>query len=329
MKDYNLDEMLKQVKKDTVDEEFHKFYTKTLNSLPNKKRKLNKSIIAAASVFLIAMLSFSPIVSGGDIPILKTIKNIFFAPEEYVKYAEGIDTKVELRNFRVSLHDIIYDNNFLIYSYTLSKLDGKPFTQDEEMAGVSLHPVFKTTENFSGSEFNRVKNSPSEITIIRYDNISKLNLPNKLKFSMLVYNFIEDIDTNIDIEIEKSEINKYCKKVIIDKNIKIDNGKLCIDSISFSPFGAVFTGKNIGQWYLHNDSPYRVAILDDNGKEIFINSSSASYNYNDNIVEFCKELELNQYKDSKTITIKVYDTRDGKELDDSSVTISVPKYNKF
>lgn len=80
---------------------------------------------------------------------------------------------------------------------------------------------------------------------------------------------------------------------------------------------------------MHNDSPYRVAILDDNGKKIFINSSSASYNYNDNIVEFCKELELNQYKDSKTITIKVYDTRDGKELDDSSVTISVPKYNKF
>lgn len=215
MKDYNLDEMFKQVKKDTLDEEFHKFYTKTLNSLPNKKRKLNKSIIASASVFLIAILSFSPIVLGGDMPILKTIKNIFFAPEEYVKYAQGIDTKVDLGNFRVSLHDIIYDNDFLIYSYTVSKLDGKPFTQDEEMAGVSLYPVFKTTENFGGSEFNRVKNNPSEITIIRYDNI----------------------------------------------------------------------------------------------------------------VEFCKELELNQYKDSKTITIKVYDTRNGKELDGSSVSFDIPLYS--
>ncbi|WP_164968277.1 DUF4179 domain-containing protein [Clostridium tetani] len=327
MKDYNLDEIFKQVKKDTVDEEFHKFYTKTLNSLPNKKRKLNKSIIAAASVFLIAMLSFSPIVFGGDMPILKNIKNIFFAPEQYVKYAQGIDTEVDLGNFRVSLHDIIYDNNFLIYSYTVSKLDGKPFTQDEEMIAVGLYPKIKTTEGLGGSEFNRVKNSPSEITIIQYANITNLNLPNKLKFSMLASNFIEDIETTIDVEIEKSEINKYSKKVNIDKNIKIDNGNLCIDSISFSPFGAVFTGKNIGKWYLHNDSPYRVTILDGNGKEIFINRSGASYNHNDNIVKFYKELELAQYKDSKTITLKVYDTRTYKELNDSSVTIDVPKCN--
>lgn len=205
----------------------------------------------------------------------------------------------------------------------------KKDTMDEEMAGVSLHPIIKTTEAFSGGKFNRIKNSPSEITTIQYANITNLNLPNKLKFSMLACNSIEDIETNIDIEIEKSEINKYSKKVTIDKNIKIDNGKLCIDSMSFSPFGAVFTGKNIGKWYLHNNSPYRVAILDGNRKEIFINHSGASYNHNDNIVKFYKELELNQYKDSKTITIKVYDTRNGKELDGSSVIINVPKCNKF
>lgn len=325
----NILDLIENSKNEKVDEKFHEFYMQNLNNLPNKKRR-SKFAGLAASIALVAIVSTYTIAFADTIPVIKDIKNYFYAPETYAKYSKGVNSVLTYKDYSITTHDIAFDNNFLIYSYTVSKINGKPF-ENGEAERLSLSVVIDNKyipENggYSGSSFNRIKENDHEISYINYHIVKPLNLPDNIGISLsFIYN--GKVKKSQNLEIDKTNLASQNVEVKLNKEIKIPEGSIFLDSISFTPFGAVFFSQNRGGWDFESTDPYYYALFDETGRQLWLPTTSNSFDYKKKVTDIIKEFTSAEYKGHKTITIKTYDGRTGKEVEGSAVTIHVPNVN--
>jgi hypothetical protein len=325
----NIFDLIENSKNENVDERFHKFYIQTLNALPNKKER-SKLAGLAASIVLVAIISTYTMAFADSIPVIKDIKNYFYAPETFAKYSKGINSVLTYKDYSITTHDIVFDNNFLIFSYTISKLNDKPFENgEEEKLGLMLkidEKYIPKNSGYSGGSFNRIKENDHQVSYINYYIVKPLNLPDKIGISLSFTNKGK-IKKSQKLVVDKTDLSSQNVEVKLDKEIKIPEGSIYLDSISFTPFGAIFFSQNQGGWDFKNADPYYYALFDETGRQLWLPSTSKFFDYKKRVTNIIKDLTSAEYKGRKTITIKTYDSRTGKELDGATVTIHVPNIN--
>lgn len=325
----NICDLIENSKNENVDEKFHEFYMETLNTLPNKKNRRRFTGLAA-SIAIIFIISTYTMVFADSIPVIKDIKNYFYAPETYAKYSKGVNSVMAYKDYSITTHDIAFDNNFLIYSYTVSKTNGKPFEDGEEE---KLHLWLNIDEKYlpknggySGSCFNRVKENDHEVSYINYYIIKPLSLPDKIGISLSL-SYEGKTKKSQKLEIDKKELSSQNVEVKLDKEIKTPEGSIYLDSISFTPFGAIFFSQNRGGWDFQDTDPYYYALFDEAGRQFLLPTTSKTFDYDKKVTHIIKDFTSTEYKGHKTITIKTYDSRTGKEVEGSAVAISIPDVN--
>lgn len=323
MKENSITNLFECSKNDSIDKDFHNFYMKTLKDLPSKKR-FNKLVGIAASFVLIAILSIYTVTFAGNAPIIKDIKNYFYAPNEYKKYSKSINSTLEFNNYTVSIQDIVYDNNFLIYTYTINRNDGSPIKTDEE-SKLNADAIIdiKNKPGYVGGIFNREANNDGSITYVKYYVIKNLNLPDKINLKINA-KYEGKTKKTIGLEIDKSKLNPSYKEITLNKEIKVPEGTIFFNSISFTPFGAVLFSQNRGGWDFKNTDPYYYVISDESGKKITFESDGKDFNYKENRTENQIHITSYKYKGLKSLLVKVYDSRTGRLIDNSTVTINIP-----
>lgn len=325
----NILDLIENSKQDKVDEKFHEFYIKTLNNLPNKKKR-NKFIGLAASIVLVAIISTYTLAFADSIPVIKDIKSYFYAPETYEKYSKGVNSVLTYKDYSITAHDIAFDNNFLIYSYTVSKNNDKAFENGEaERLNLSIaidKQYIPENSGYYGSSFNRIKENDHEVSYISYDIVKPSNLPDKIGITL---NFTYEGKTKKSqkLEIDKTNLATQNVEVKLNKEIKIQEGSIYLDSISFTPFGAVFFSQNRGGWDFENSDPYYYSLFDETGRQLWLPTTSKSFDYKNKATEIIKDFTSAEYKGHKSITIKTYDSRTEKEVEGSAVTIEIPNVN--
>ncbi|WP_160679745.1 DUF4179 domain-containing protein [Clostridium sp. C8-1-8] len=332
MKGYSVEDLFNKEKNKAIDTEFHNFFNQTLSNLPKKKRR-QRPFIAVAAVVAFMVLSSTVMVFGKNIPVVKNIKNYFYAPEEYDKYAQHVDTVDNFYDLNVNIHDVIYDNNFLIYSYTVSRTDGKPIESlDDEKLMISAKVPVKDDQSTSGGDFITEKTDNS-FTHYSYMIIKNLNLPDKmtLPFDILYTNNPRkdaEIVKTINVEVDKTKLNNSLKEVKLNKDIKIQEGSIYLDSISFTPFGAVFFSENRGGWDFEGEDHYYFGLFDETGKQLYCKGTGVSYDSGKKVSVITKPFISSEYKGHKSITIKVYDNRTNSEVEGASTTIEIPNLDQ-
>lgn len=321
----NLLELIELSKNEKIDEEFHNIFEKTLNNLP-KKKKHTKLLKIAASIALVAILSSYTMAFADSLPIISNIKDYFYAPEEYVKYSKNVDTSISYKSYIVDIHDVIFDNNFIIYSYSITRKDGKPFEEmEEEKLNLSVlidKEYLPKDSGYSGSCFNRVK-SDTEISYINYYIVKPLNLPDKIGVTFSLSDEGK-IKKSVKYQLDKGELASQNIDVKLDKQINTDEGSIYYDSISFTPFGAVFFSQNRGGWDFKDRDPYYFALFDETGRQLTLPTTSKGFDYDNKVTNIIKELTSSEYKGHKSITIKTYDSRNGEVVENSEVTVTIP-----
>ena len=325
MEKYNLLDLIEVSKNEDIDEEFHSTFERTLDNLPKKKRH-SKLLKVVASIALVAILSSYTIAFADSLPIISNIKDYFYAPEEYVKYSKNVDTSILYKNYKVNIKDVIFDNNFIIYSYSITRKDGKAFEEmEEEKLDLSVlidKEYLPKDSGYSGSCFNRVKND-NEVSYISYYIVKPLNLPDKIGVTFSLSDEGK-IKKSVKYQLDKGELTSKNIDVKLDKQITIAEGSIYYDSISFTPFGAVFFSQNRGGWDFKDRDPYYFALFDETGKQLTLPTTSKGFDYDNKVTNIIKELTSSEYKGHKSITIKIYDSRTGGVIDGSEVTIPVP-----
>ncbi|MBK1810220.1 DUF4179 domain-containing protein [Clostridium sp. YIM B02505] len=328
MKSYSVEDLFNKEKNKAIDTEFHNFFNETLSKLPKKKRR-QRPFIAVAAVVTFMMLSSTVMVFGKNIPGLKNIRNYFYAPEEYDKYVKPVDTVDNFDDLNVNIHDVIYDNNFLIYSYTVSRTDGKPIESlDDVKLRVSPEVPVKENQSTSGGDFIREKTDDS-FTHYSYMIIKNLNLPDKMTLPFDIV-YINDETKNaeivktINVEVDKTKLSNSLKEVKLNKDIKIQEGSIYLDSISFTPFGAIFFSENRGGWDFEGEDHYYFGLFDETGKQLYCQGTGVSYDSGRKVSVITKPYISSQYKGHRSITIKVYDNRTNSEVEGASTTIEIP-----
>lgn len=321
----NLLELIELSKNEKIDKEFHNIFDKTLNNLP-KKKKHTKLLKIAASIALVAILSSYTIVFADSLPIISNIKDYFYAPEEYVKYSKNVDTSISYKSYIVDIKDVIFDNNFIIYSYSITRKDGKPFEEmEEEKLDLSVlidKEYLPKDSGYSGSCFNRVKND-NEVSYISYYIVKPLNLPDKIGVTFSLSDEGK-IKKTAKYQLDKGELASQNIDVKFDKEFHTTEGSIYYDSISFTPFGAVFFSQNRGGWDFKDRDPYYFALFDETGRQLTLPTTSKGLDYDNKVTNIIKELTSSEYEGHKSITIKTYDSRTGEVVENSEVTVTVP-----
>ncbi len=293
----------------------------------NSKKKFLK-IAALLAVFIVA--STYTITYADSIPIIKDIKKKFYAPESYAKYSKDINSVISYKGYTVSVHDILYDNNFLIYSYTISKDNGEPLDHEDESkftVGVGIDEKYlPKNAGYGGSIFNRVKDSDNEVSYFSYWVIKPLHLDDKIEVEIDI-RYEGDIKKTLRLELDKTQLNPSNKEIKLDKEIKIPEGSIYLDTVSFTPFGAVFISENRGGWDFEDSDPYYYAWFDETGRQLSLPTQGSQPNYEKKTTTIIKETTSAEYKGHKNITIKTYDSRTGKEVEGSAVTFPIPDLN--
>ncbi|QLY77897.1 DUF4179 domain-containing protein [Clostridium intestinale] len=321
----NFLDLIEISKNEDIDEGFHKIFDKTLNNLP-KKKKHTKLFNIAASMALVAILSSYTMAFADSLPIISNIKDYFYAPEEYVKYSKNVDTSISYKSYIVDIKDVIFDNNFIIYSYSITRKDGKPFEEmEEEKLELSVlidKEYLPKDSGYSGSCFNRVKND-NEVSYISYYIVKPLNLPDKIGVTFSLSDEGK-IKKSVKYQLDKGELASQNIDVKFDKEFHTTEGSIYYDSISFTPFGAVFFSQNRGGWDFKDRDPYYFALFDETGRQLTLPTTSKGFDYDNKVTNIIKELTSSEYKGHKSITIKTYDSRTGEVLENSEVTVTIP-----
>jgi hypothetical protein len=327
-----LEEMLNNEKNKKVSNEFHNFFEDTLKNLPDKKKKRNFKFSKALAV-IILFLVVTPVVTtyGSDI-----LKNIFAikdiikdktTSDLYVKYTKDEPIKIELGDYKIIVNNIGYDDNFLVYVYSIERKDGKDLTSDEYNP-ISVSINIGDFEYSASNIDTKIESNKFSMAIWQYIGNSYLDEISKAEIVVTDFSTKKPYkEKRVKLELEKSKATNS-KSVKLDKEIKVPEGSIYLDEIVFSPFAAIFKSENrgeLGDLNRKERDPYYYAIFDENGYQIWMGNSQHSGS--EELTKISKTILPSEYIGKKKYTIKVYDSRTSEEVENSAITIDVPEIN--
>lgn len=338
MDEKRLEEALNNEKNVEIDKDFHSFFEETLNSLPdkkkNKKRKFTKIAVAAV---VAVVISTGATTYGSEI-----IKNIFGVKEVlqdkntsdlYTKYTKDNPIEIETGDYKVTVNNIGYDGNFIVYAYSVGRkdggnLDGKGFTDIDVRLDIRESIPKEVKGGYSGSTVDS-KVEDNRFSMVIWYAVGELKLPDTIKGELIVTNHNKVTKKEkVKVEFSKSE-GAIANTVILDKEIKVDEGSIYLDKIVFSPFAAIFYSENrgeLGDLNRKDRDPYYYAIFDETGRQIWSGNTSKGIGDDPKyITEISKTILPQEYIGHSQFTVKVYDSRTSKEIENSATTIDIPE----
>lgn len=261
-----------------------------------KKKKLNKGInkikkgtIAAAVV--VASITVAGVINPEIVSAIPIVNRVFgyfegYSIDKYQELGEVINQTIEKNGTKITLDQIIVDDNMFMASITVESDDLKGFDRNNNDQGDFFYPDFELKINGEGprSWGSKVKiiNETKGVAILEAD-IGDIKLEEDLKIDLdirgiersgkIIVNgkFKYNIKTTKGIE---SEIYTG------DKKIKVDGGEFGVDSLIKTPLTNKLTikgkyenmsneiGKILGFQYLVNDNNGNRLIADTSGGNI-------------------------------------------------------------
>lgn len=339
MDEKRLEEALNNERNSEIDKDFHSFFEDTLNSLPDKKKFKKRKFAKIAVASLVAIVISSGATTYGS-EILKNIfgiKDVFEDQKTvdiYTKYTKDDAVNVEIGDYKVTVNNIGYDGSFIVYAYSIERKDGGKM-EDLEPMKINVKLDFEEsipkeiTNSYSGSSIEH-KIDDNKFSLVMWYSVSELNLPDIIKGEVVVTNHNSSKKEKKRVKVEFGKSNDAIAKTVrLDKEIKVDQGSIYLDKIVFSPFVAIFHSENRGELGKHRrdeKDPYYYAIFDETGKQIWMgNTSMGSSSDPENVTSITKKILPQEYIGHSKYTVKVYDSRTSKELENSAVTIEVPE----
>ncbi|MBB6714906.1 DUF4179 domain-containing protein [Clostridium gasigenes] len=339
MDEKKLEEALNNERNSEIDEDFHSFFEDTVNSLPDKKKFKKRKFAKIAVAGLVAIVISSGATTYGS----EILKNIFGVKEVlndkntadlYTKYTKDDAINIEIGEYNVTVNNIGYDGSFIVYAYSVERKDGGELEGNGFM-GITVGLDIKQSipkeikGGYSGSDVD-TKIEDNRFSTVVWNDVGKLKLPDIIKGELVVTNHNSSIkkEEKVKIEFAKSK-DAIVNTVILDKEIKVDEGSIYLDKIVFSPFAATFHSENRGEFGNHNreeKDPYYYAIFDETGKQIWMGNTSKDWSYDpDTVTKITKTILPQEYIGHSKFIVKVYDSRTSKEIENSAVTIEVPE----
>ncbi|MBU3132733.1 DUF4179 domain-containing protein [Clostridium gasigenes] len=271
------------------------------------------------------------------------LKNIFGVKEIfkdkntvdlYTKYTKDDAINIEIGDYNVTVNNIGYDGSFIVYAYSVERKDGGVLKSKDYMR---IHVRLDITESipneikdgYGGSNVD-TKIEDNRFSMVVWHEVGKLKLPDSVKGELAVTSSNPLIKKEEKAKVEFAKSNDaIVNTVILDKEIKVDEGSIYLDKIVFSPFLARFHSKNRGQLGDSNreeKDPYYYVIFDETGKQIWMGNTDMNWSYDpDTVTKITKTILPQEYIGHSKFIVKVYDSRTSKELENSAVTIEVPE----
>lgn len=323
----NLDKILTNEKNKEIDPKFHNFFEDTLNNLPDKKKKkkLRISKTLVASMLFLVLTPIITIYSSDIIENVLNISNVLKDAEAsglYLKYTANEPIEVDLKDYKVIINNIGYHDNFLIYAYSLEKKNGENIT-DEDYMNISLSIAPNESTSGHGGEIAR-EVIDNKYTSINWFYLNNFNINDDIEVTISIYDNsnISKTEKNIKVKLYKSN-QSISKTVKLNKEIRVPEGTIYLNEITFSPFLAVLKCENRGNINALLNYSYR--LFDESGNQLW--TGSTGLHDFEEFVQVIKTIETSQYIDKEQLTIKLYDSRTSEEVPDSSITIDIPKIN--
>lgn len=326
-----LEEMLNEEKNKEINKEFKDFYEDTLKNLPDKNRNKKSSFVKAIAVVMLCLV-LTPVIKTYGTDILKNIfgvKEIIndaVTADLYLKYTNDEVVSLDFEEYKITVNNIGYDDNFLVYAYSLERKDGKDLSPDENMQiGVRLD--FERNGSSYGSDVD-TKIESNKFSMVVWEYIGDLNLDENIKVEVVATDYVSIFksEKKTKLELQKSK-EATSKIVVLNKEIKVPEGSIYLDEIVFSPFAAIFKSENRGKFGNINGQerdPYYYAIFDENGDQIWMGNQSR-HGVSEELTKIGKTILPSEYVGKKKYTIKVYDSRTSEEVENSAITIDVPE----
>lgn len=337
MDEKRLEEALNSEKNIEIDKDFHSFFEDTLNSLPDKKKNKKIKFTKIALVALVVIgISTGATTYGSEI-----IKNIFGVKEVlqdkntvdlYTKYTKDSPIEIETGDYKVTVNNIGYDGNFIVYAYSVERkdggnLDGKGFTDIDVRLDIRESIPKEVKGGYSGSTVDS-KVEDNRFSMVIWYAVGELKLPETIKGELIVINHNSKVkkQNHVKVEFDKSK-EAIATTIRLDKEIIVDEGSIYLDKIVFSPFAAIFYSENRGELGSRNrdeKDPYYYAILDETGRQIWIGNCSGEWS-DETVKRMSKTILPQEYIGHTQFTVKVYDSRTAKEIENSAITIDIPE----
>lgn len=249
----------------------------TLKKKIKPKKSLGKKVAMAAGVLLLVSIvgynsnpSFAsniPLVGG----IIKEITG--YGNSDFDKYTNVIDQSVELNGFKVTLKEVVLDDNELRIATTFDSKD-----KDIKHKFLTLHPkVYINGKwlNVGGGGRKHTEDDGSYLTIDNLD-IMKEDIPKNISMKV-VYEGVKVIDPDTGKEIEnvkgpwefkfnvsKEKITAETRSYKIGKNLSTPGGgKMELEKLTSSPLTTGISFK-----LRDKDEFYNFIIRDDKGREL-------------------------------------------------------------
>ncbi len=230
---------------------------KTLNNLPQNRKKRPRPTVAVA---IVAALLILPIMTvyGKDIPMVNSILKYFqgnsgqrYSDDAgvYEKYSIGVSKTISDNGVSVSIDNIACDDNFLVLFYTVEgdvektfKGRGEDIFPNSLFGQIIINGKEKSPSNNDRYNYDSYLTPDGQLKgIIRAD-ISNDSLPSDLNIDFLINEVCgKKGQWNFKLSISKEAATKDTKVVIINKEAYIKyptrEHNIKIEKVSFTPFG--------------------------------------------------------------------------------------------
>lgn len=263
------DEKLKESlirKRVTIPGRTEQVIRETLESLPEKKRRNPKRLLAAAVVFVLAssaFLTIHPHTMAENIPLLHSIQKYFNLDNQYVKVMEPSALSQESNGIKVSILNTVFDGVELLVSYKVESdkaFETKPilFTQaiinskDEGWLSASNEYGEFTDKNQMVYEgVTRFTITPESLDWRKGhmgESIDIAKLPEVFTLKLHIdrlggINGKIPGDWNFDVRVSALKAKEFAKEVTINKQLTIASAKAELEKVIVTPTRIYLAGK--------------------------------------------------------------------------------------
>lgn len=305
--DNNIYEFLNYAEVDEISEdefELDPIMSKRIKSKINKKLFLGKKLTkyAAAALLLLCLGTFAinkpALAASIQESIIQKMEVLRGSYADYKKYAANVDLTAYDKGIKFVVNEIASDDNEIMISYSI--------ISDIKLTEVIKHP------NVSIIDF-KINGKPltsggyggngRQVNDYRYDGVLEVDTMRDRVFDTFYLGMnvmsIDELEGNwqLNIKINRKEINKETKNYIVNKDIDLDGDKLTIKRISTSPLTTAIEVSG-AMW------KYHYFLIDDKGN--MINARGGSSNGSAGELHFSNLID----SDTKSLTFLPFEFRE-------------------